>query len=361
MKTVYINARFLTRPTTGVERYAREMINALLEVKQERYRFVLVVHRGPLLDPLVKIEVLQDDSLLTGHLWEQIRLPYLAWKHNADLLWSPCNVGPVFGGNHVVTIHDASVFACRDWFSKSFGLLYRLILPMLGRFAKKIITVSSFSKAELIKYGVVCEDNLGMVPEGVNSRFFSSTSPSSFERPFAFPYVLAMGWGDPRKNIKRLICAWSQLSQEEKGGRKLVVLGRGGKSFAWDGPGGFPEDVHSAGFVDDKNLPFLYSGAEAFVYPPLYEGFGLPALEAMACGCPVVTSHEASLPEVCGEAAYYVDPYKTESIARGIQAVLSEEGLKQSLISKGFQRIKQFTWERSAHEMLNVFSDLLPE
>jgi len=356
MKKILINARFLTKPISGVERYARNLVRALTEVKQNQYNFVLLTHHGKLIDPPVNIKIIQDNSILTGHLWEQVRLPYLARKYKADVLWSPCNVGPVFAKKHIVTIHDASVFAGPQWFSKRFRMLYGVLLPILGRRAKKIITDSNFSKGELIKYRVTYEEKLQVLPGGMCDSFFVLNTPSS-KKVFSFRYVLAMGSGNPRKNVTMLVSAWKQLSVKIKRDRKLVILGGESRAFSPDLLDSVPDDVYCPGFVDDKDLPVLYAGADSFVYPSLYEGFGLPPLEAMACGCPVVVSDAASLPEVCGDAAYYVDPYSVKSIAEGMYKVLSDGDLRQDLIKKGFERVKLFRWERTAKETLKVFAE----
>ncbi len=357
-KTIFINARFLTKTVTGVQRYAREMIKAIAGLKQDRYDFTLVTHRGPLIDLPIVSKVIQDDSVFTGHMWEQLRLPYLAIKHRADIIWSPCNVGPIIAHKHVLTIHDASVYACPGWFSKRFSLIYRIILPILGRTASRIVTDSNFSKTELIKYGVTREMKLTVINCGVDPSFFTHNNGSS-RKIFNFRYVLAMGSVDPRKNIKRILNAWEQLPNAIKQNRKLIILGNDSNTFSSISWGPVPKDVNFLGYLDDKELAMLYAGADVFVYPSLYEGFGFPPLEAMSSGCPVVASNVASLPEVCGDAAYYVNPYNIDSIAEGMHKVLSDEILKRSLINKGFERVKEFAWERAAKNILKVFDEVL--
>lgn len=357
MKNVLINGRFLSKPIGGVQRYAREIVKALSQIKQTEYNFVLITHRGELVDPPANIDVVQDDSFLTGHLWEQIRLPYLARKQEADILWSPCNVGPVFTKRHIVTIHDTSVFAGPEWFSKKFSWVYRFLLPILGQRTERVITDSQFSKTELMKYGIVSEEKIRVVPGGVSQSFFSLNGISIKKN--TFPYVLAMGSGDPRKNISLLIKAWIGISPSIKQGRKLIIYGGGGNVFSKEMVNSIPSDVQFIGYVNDNDLPILYKGAYAFFYPSLYEGFGLPPLEAMACGCPVVASNVASLPEVCGDAAYYVDPYNVDSIAEGICKVLIDKNLRHSLVNKGTKKAKLFSWEKAAKEILIVFDEIV--
>jgi len=167
-----------------------------------------------------------------------------------------------------------------------------------------------------------------------------------------------VGSRDPRKNTARLIESWNKLPVSVKRHRKLVIVGREIHSFSPEGYGRITDDVHFAGYMDDNNLPALYSGADAFVFPSLYEGFGLPPLEAMACGCPVIVSKTTSLPEVCGDAAYYIDPYSIGSITDAINKVLTDDTLRQLLREKGLKRAKLFSWEKSAEEHIRIFKEL---
>lgn len=355
---IAINARFLTQAVTGVQRYAREVCSELANIPKGYCHFILIAPRGKLINPPSGMEIFQDGFHLSGHPWEQFRLPHLVRKLKADLLWSPCNVGPIFVPNQVVTMHDASVFADPDWFSRWFHILYRFLLPALGRKVKKVLTVSNFSKAEIVKYGIAPQEKIDVILLGCNSKF----NPSNFTRPNNFvgsPYILTIGSRNPRKNIKRLIAAWGSLSPEVKGKRKLVVVGEGARVFSSERLGDIPRDVVFISMVEEEELAPLYSQAEAFIFPTLYEGFGLPPLEAMACGCPVVVSHVASLPEVCGDAAYYVDPYSVESIADGIYKVLTDNNLRQALIRRGLEQVKLFSWEKSAREHLKLFEEVL--
>jgi glycosyltransferase involved in cell wall biosynthesis len=353
-RRILINGRFLLQPVTGVQRYAREIIQALSLLECQVFHFIIAVPtRGSFNTPW-RMETIQDASVLPSYLWQQLRLPLIMKKTGAHLLWSPCNIGPLFVKNHVVTIHDASVFSDPSWFSRRFRLYYRLILPLLGHSSKRIVTVSEFSRKELIKYHLARQKDISVIRGGVSNIF----RPIG-QRPFPFPYILSVGTRDPRKNISRLIMAWKSLSPEIKENRKLVIVGMDMSAFSKEDLGPTPDDVELKGYISDKELPSYYSGADLFVFPSLYEGFGLPPLEAMACGCPVIVSNVASLPEVCGNAAYHVNPYSVENIAEGIQRILTDEGLRQSLIKKGLERAKLFSWENAAREHLEVFEKVL--
>ena len=352
-KLILINGRFMSQPVTGVQRYAREVIAALSESGETQFKFVIAMPESNSFEPIPDIEVFRDKSFLPTAIWQQVRLPALVKKLRAGLLWSPCNIGPLFSENHVITMHDAATFAGPEWFSISFRMYYRLIFPLMGRGARRVITPSLFSKEAIVRYGIAEADKVRVIPGGVSPKFIHTNL-----RIFDFPYILTLGSRDPRKNTARLIESWSRLPANVKKNRRLVIVGREIHSFSDEGCGKIPDDARFAGYIDDNDLPALYSGADAFVFPSLYEGFGLPPLEAMACGCPVIVSKTASLPEVCGDAAYYIDPYSIESITEGMRKVLTDDTLSQCLHRKGLERAKLFSWGKSAEEHIRVFKEL---
>jgi glycosyltransferase involved in cell wall biosynthesis len=172
-------------------------------------------------------------------------------------------------------------------------------------------------------------------------------------------FILSVGSLEPRKNLSGLLQAFGQMKSRWGKEFKLVLAGLQGweNKTIWEQIQQLGDDVLYLGYVPITELGKLYNLASLFVYPSFYEGFGLPPLEAMACGCPVVVSNAASLPEVCGEAAHYVNPYEVESIAAGIEKVLRDDAYRKDLIGKGLARTEQFTWEKSAREHLRVFEE----
>lgn len=357
-RLVLVNGRFFLQPVTGVQRYGRELLAALADMKPKGFRFVVampgVITDGPAASDTV--EYYSERSMLPGGLWQQLRLPWLYKKLDADLLWSPCNIGPLFAKNHVVTMHDASFLSEPGWFTRSFALYYGLAFSILGRTSRKIITVSEFTRDELVKYKIADARKITAIHEAVSPGF----SPV-VKKLFEFRYVLSVGSRNPRKNTAGLVSAWQSLPAELKNERKLVIAGTGAASYAAEGVGAVPSDVIFIDYVPDDDLPALYTGADLFVFPSYYEGFGLPPLEAMACGCPVVASNRASIPEVCKDAAYYVDPYSVEEIAEGLAKVLTDSELKWKLVQKGFQRVNAFSWKIAAERTLKVFDELLEQ
>lgn len=356
MKKILINGTFLVEKITGVQRYAIDIISEVDRLYKDKYEFIIAV-------PNVVIEndygfnILYDNVKLNRILWQQIRLPIIAKSINADILWSPCNIGPVFVGiPHIINMYDASVFEGGiKWFNWKFVIYYKLMFKLLGRLSSYILVCSNFSKKELIKHNISTSEKLKVVYAAVSKKFlFNKFNPNKEY------YVLSVGSRDPRKNIASLLKAWNILPKNLRSNFKLLIVGSKSKSFREEFYNKHLDyyNVLFKGYVKDDELIDLYRNAMLFVYPSFYEGFGIPPLEAMACGCPCVVSNAASLPEVCGDAAYYVNPYDIEDIARGIEKVLTDENLRQELVKKGFENVKRFSWEKSAQEIIQILQTL---
>lgn len=360
---IYVNGRFLTQSTTGVQRYARELLMAL-DRKIDQGGLDLRPQQVIVLAPknvkgglqLKHIPIRQVGSL-PGNLWVQIELPFYV---RDGLLVSFCNTGPLAVKRQVVTIHDAAILDHPEWFKASFVAWYRFLVPRLMRRVIRVITVSNFSKTRLLEHSGIQEDQIIVLPNGVAS-YFHPTSPNNIDilrQKLGLPdrYILVVGSLEPRKNLARLFTAWERLHPKFSK-IYLVVAGGKGKAFGDLGFGRVPSGVQLLGYVADEELPALYSGALIFVYPSVYEGFGLPPLEAMACGTPVVTSDTGAIPEVVGEAAIKVNPYDVEAIACGIRHVLEDSALRENLCRKGWERARRFTWERTAKLTWEVLRD----
>jgi glycosyltransferase involved in cell wall biosynthesis len=205
-----------------------------------------------------------------------------------------------------------------------------------------------------------------VIPEAANARYRQldpdAVAPALGRYGVEPPYILYVGSLEKRKNLPRLLQAYARLRQDLPGWKLVIVGARKWKSapiFDTLSRLGLEPYVHFTGFVEEDDLPALYNGADLFCFPSLYEGFGLPVLEAMACGTPVVTSSTSSLPEVAGEAALLVDPYDVEAIAAAMRRVLSDPELAQDLRARGLARAAQFTWERTARETIAVYERVL--
>jgi glycosyltransferase involved in cell wall biosynthesis len=363
---VLINGLFLTETLRGVQRYATELVWALSRLRH-RYRILVVAPRGRLLRTVPY--VMQDPFPLTGAAWEQFRLPFLAKRLNASLLCCPCNRAPLFKSTIpiILTVHDAAVFSGPEWFTKSFQLLYHNYFPRVGKISSRVITCSNFAKRDLLNYGIASEETIRVIYEGSDhmnghSMFKKNNGDLQLKNlPLKGKhYVLNLGSRDPRKNVKLLCEAWKTIPEAVKQGRILAIAG--GKffnNFADEQISKVPDDVIFLGYVPEEQLSPLYSHADSFVFPSLYEGFGLPPLEAMACGTPVLASHSASLPEVCGGAALYCDPHNIDEVANKLRQMLSDKSLREDLRQKGLERAKSFTWEKAAQQLITIVEEVI--
>jgi glycosyltransferase involved in cell wall biosynthesis len=316
---------------------ARELADRLPRLRPDRYR------------------VLRPPTALAfraGHLWEQAALPLAARR--ARLVLSPANLAPLaLGSRNVVVIHDAAALRHPEAYGRFYSAYQRRLLPAIARRAALVLTVSEFSKRELAKLLGLAAERIEVVPNGVDERFSPSADPAAARERFGLelPYVLAVGTASARKGLHLLGDAAARL---ERAGVELVVAGsergylRGGEVV----PG------RRLGYVDDALLPGLYAGAGALAMPSVHEGFGLPALEAMASGTPVVAAARGALPETCGDAALLVEP-EPAAFADALERVMSDDDLRERLSTAGPDRAAGFSWERTARRTDELLGNLL--
>lgn len=304
-------------------------------------------------------------------LWNFISIPYrLFFGKQSDIThFFNFHVPPGVSGKTVSIVHDMAYKAFPETVRFKTKIMLDLSLKRSCRRADRILTVSEFSKRELMKYLSIPEERITVVPNGVDlERFRTNINESIVEKArkaYNIPkdYLLYLGTLEPRKNIERLIEAYAILRAEVGDIPALVLAGRKGwmydSIFEKVNSLGLAQNVIFTGYVADGDAPPLLRGAMAFVFPSLYEGFGMPPLEAMACGTPVLTSDCSSLPEVVGDAAVLVDPYSVEDIAAGMKKLTEDKALRHTLSQKGLIRAKQFSWTRSAKIVMGVYEELL--
>lgn len=351
-----VNARFLTRPASGVDRVAIELLVALAG-RADIGRIRLLhpqadrLHLGWLetLDPALHARFeLVPVGRRGGHLWEQLELPRACGD---DLLLSLCSTGPVARGRQAVMIHDAQVWDAPQSYSSAFRLAYRLLLPVLARRAHHVLTVSEHSRGRLEALGVVPKGKTRVVPNGADHILRIAPDPGALARHglTAGSYLLAIGSLAPHKNLKLLLEAAAA-----RGGAApelIIVGGMNGKVFADAGLKAGP-GTRLVGRVDDAELRALYEGAMALVFPSLTEGFGLPPVEAMLCGCPVIATTGGAVPEVCGGAALYVAPDDGAGWTAAMERVAGDPGLRSDLSARGLAQAARFTWARAAETLM---------
>jgi glycosyltransferase involved in cell wall biosynthesis len=334
---VAINARAAARTQIGgVERLAREMVRWLPRVNPRRYRVIAppstLAHRA-------------------GHAWEQLALPLLS--AGCPLVYSPANLAPVLSSRNVVVIHDVAALRHPEAYTRQYAAYQRVMLTGLVRRARLLITVSEFSRRELVEVLGAPPERIAVVAEGVAEDFAqrASASPGPGAYGLAGPYVLVVGTASERKNLGVLGVAARALAER---GVELVLAG---SDRGYLRVGEMP--LRRLGYVAEDDLPALYAGALALAVPSVYEGFGLPCLEAMACGTPVVAAASGALPETVGNAALLVGPHDANAFAEALVSVAFEADARAPLIEVGRRRAAHFTWVRTATLTDQVIGGLL--
>ncbi len=339
---VVVNTRSLSAELTGVQRYTAELCA----------RFVGRVTNIQPARPLQGVK---------GHLWEQFRLPTLV---RGRLLWSPANSGPIAVECQVVTVHDVAVLDHPEWYNPRFAAWYGWMTPRLVRRASHIMTVSEFTKRRLIDATGVNQSRVTVVPNGVDDRF-NQRSPQEIAvtlGKLGIPspnYLLSLATLEPRKNLAGQLAAWERCISCIPENVWLVVAGAQGKEHVFRDTHmrSVPPRVHFTGYVADEDLPALYSGATALLYPSFYEGFGLPVLEAMAAGIVPIVSTSTAPSELAGDAGIAVNPRDHESIASAIVKVVEDVACREELSRRATLRSGTFSWDRSAEMTWQVLQD----
>ncbi|MGE5221503.1 MAG: glycosyltransferase family 4 protein [Omnitrophica WOR_2 bacterium] len=375
-----IDARFLTHPQTGgFKTYTVNLISALAEVDSEN-EYILYLDRIPNSETLLPSEpnfsyrVIEGQVPMVGMFWrEQVRLSQAAIRDHIELLHSPCLTAPVYlPCPSVVTIHDTiwrspEIYAKRKRLPahrRLMELYYRYIPELAVKRASVVITVSQAAKKSIIEQLGLPSGQIQVTYEAASRIFHPVTGFEqivSIRRKYGLSknFILAIGSADPRKNIATLIQAYGLLPARLRDRNELAIV--------WNHPTlvsdmveqvetmGLADKVHFLNQVSSEDLAVLYNTASLFVFPSLYEGFGLPLLEAMSCGAPVIAADNSSIPEVAGDAALLVKAEDTESLARFIREILQDEALRRKLSEKGLQRAKCFSWKKCGCETVSAY------
>ena len=343
-----INGRFLTQPLTGVQRYATEVVRAL--------DFLIAERRGgaeiltPRLEkaPRYAAITVSPSSVASGYIWEQCELPLRARRPILSL----CNIGPLAASEQIVCVHDVNVFRCPESYSWFFRQTYRAFLPRLARRATRLTTVSQASRRELSQLFSLMEADIAVLPNGHEHVLDWRPEQSALRDAVngLRRFVLLIGGMAFHKNFGRVLGLARALNTLKL---DIVVVGGDASIFA-NAPRTGATNVHVLGRVSDDDLALLYKRALCLAFPSRFEGFGLPLLEAMALGCPVVTSPIPSSLEVCGESALFADADDDQSWLRSVERIARSADFHAELAERGRAQARTFSWRRSAQGYIDL-------
>jgi glycosyltransferase involved in cell wall biosynthesis len=355
---VYINGKFTAQATTGVQRVASQLLQALdARARDLPARCVLLCPPGGRLPALRWIEcVVLGRRYEPLHLWEQCSLPLASRR---GCLVNLAGSAPWWARTQVCLIHDAAVFDHPNAYAPAFSRWYRELFLRHARSGATLLTVSAFSRQRLAAALRIDASRIAVVSNGAD-HLHDIEPDVGVLRCLGLEgkrFLLVVATANPTKNLAGLLAAFAALPQPPDPQRSVslvIVGGRNDRVFVREATQDALPGVIRAGVVDDASLKALYQHARALVFPSLYEGFGIPPLEAMACGCPVVAADVASIPEVCGDVALYMDPRSTPAMAKALVRILEDDRLVQRLRQAGPQHAAGYTWAASARALIGA-------
>ena len=358
MLKILINGLQISDKNTGVQYYTQNLHNELRKLNNGEIRFHLMQFSSG--------NSRHSRNTRLKRIWfENFSLPIYYMKNNFSLYHSPNYVLPCFSKiPSALTIHDLITFDYPELCQYESVLYFRLLLARSAQKATKIIAVSNTVKNDILRHFNIPSEKIEVIYHGVNP-IFKKTIDESILNRYHLPekYILFVGNIEPKKNLERLIKAFDRLKRDVDIPHKMVIAGKKGWKY---NPVldtvvklKLEKEIIFPGYVPEEDLPAVYSMSDLFVFPSLYEGFGIPPLEAMACEIPVLTSNRGALPEITGGKCLQVDPFQIDEIAQGMFKIITDHSLKQQLISGGKEWVKQFSWEKTAKETLSVYEQAL--
>lgn len=367
---IAIDLTSIPKKKSGVGRYLVSLLDFLQKADTENTYF-LFIHDDDISGfnitsynfKLIPVKSKYLRNVWLRLLWEQFVLPGELKKHKIDLLHSPHYTMPYFSRvKHVVTFHDMSFFIVPKVHNFAKRYLFRVYMWLTVRRAQAVISDSYATLEDIRRILKVKGDNITVVPLGADKRFFDSAdADKNLLKSYGIEdgYFLYVGMIDARKNLVRMLKAYNSLPQEIKDKYKFVICGRKNwmyeEVFSYFNENNLQKDVVFTGFVKDEDLPDIYKGAKLLLYVSIYEGFGLPLVEAMASGLPCITANVSSMKEVAGDAGLKVDPYNENEIRDAIIELVSDEELYDTLVEKGFKQAEKYTWSNCAEKTLEVY------
>jgi glycosyltransferase involved in cell wall biosynthesis len=360
MKTLTVSGKYLSQAMTGVQRYAAGIVAAWDQGLQDgwidRNRFAIrVLAPRTLLQPAIYAHIPVERCATDGRFWEQVELP---WRARGTLLFSPYAAAPLLKIRHAVTIHDAGAAASSAQYSWLFRAYCAVVYRVLGVTCNPVFTVSDFSKRELQRYFSLNSNKIKVVSPGCDHLLGVESDRSILARTGLNPggYILGVSSQSRVKNFEGLAKAWAMLARPHL---QLAIAGRSHSTLFRSTGENIDHNVIRLGYVTDAQLRCLYENAALFAYPSFYEGFGIPPIEAMSCGCPVVVSRQPALQEACSDAALYCDPANVADITVQLRRILDNPQLAKGLRAAGKRRAAELTAARSAQRLWSELEPLL--
>ncbi|CAG4887055.1 glycosyltransferase family 4 protein [Paraburkholderia saeva] len=359
--SISINGRFLGRRPTGVDRFAYEVVRNIDQMMASDdpatagLKVEILVPSGVTVAP----DMFSNMTVRTvpggaGQRWEQISLPLAA---RGTLLLNLCNVGPLFFRNQVTVLHDAAPVRVPDAYTPAFRTWYRLMAPWIGRIARRVLTVSEFSRRELGDAYRIPAGKIGVLPMSGDHmlRVEDAVDVRARYQLGERPYVLAVSSASSHKNFRLVVEAIELLKATDY---DFVIVGSSLPIFNAVQQA-LPDFVKRVGYVSDAELRGLFRNAACFVFPSLYEGYGLPPVEAMTLGCPVIASNLPSIREACGDAALYITPTSAQELGNAMTQVMNDDALRGTLRADGYTHVEHYSWRATAARILKEISPWL--
>ena len=368
-RRIGVDLRRIANP--GIGRYMSCLFRAMLAEKGHEDQFTFIAAKGWCADGFEKANSkLIWSGLPYYSIQEQFGLPYLLKRAGIELFHSPhFLLPPVMPCKSVVTIHDIIYLKFKQDLNNVVARVYYALAIRLGaRVAQRIITVSEFSKSEIVSALGVAPSRVVVIPNGVGSEFKRVTDQNSLQKvreKYRLPerFVMDIGVDRKRKNLRRVVEGFARFQRSAGRSMKLVLVGVGDRitreTASAIGALGLEDSVVPVPWVSDTDLPGVYSLASCLVFPSLYEGFGLPVLEAMACGTPVITSCTTALPEVAGEAAVLVDPLAEQQISMALKQVVDDSSYSDILRERGYRQAARFSWRDAADKTDTLYHEVI--
>jgi glycosyltransferase involved in cell wall biosynthesis len=369
---IAIDCRGLCGPRTGGGQYTYHLVRELLKIDPKNTYF-LCAHKEIVIPPEIQNNQnvqIKINRYPLGLIWQQFGVPLILSSLKADLFFSPFGTLPLFTTKKtVITILDLTSILMPDKHNWKLRLSVNSLIKSSAGKARKIITISDHTRKDVVKYLNIEEQKIISIPLGVASHFRpmdrQDRNITGIRKKYSNgeKFILYVGTIEPRKNLVFLIQVYQKLLARRPQMPKLLLAG--GKGWKYNpvfemvnSSAELKKNVIFAGYVPDEELPYVYNAAEMFVYPSLYEGFGLPPLEAMACGIPVITSNTSSLPEVVGQAGIMIDPLDAAAWKSAIYNLLEDEHLQRQMASNGIKQSQKFSWETTARKTLEIFEEI---